>query len=140
MDFNDQYKVFLEDIQKNITNEVDKAYIEKRFSDFVNTVIVKLKENKENSETKMKEYEKTQNALIQKVNELENAIGRIEDDLYEYDEYDLEIKCPYCSATFTTDVEEVNKELECPSCENIIEIDWTEAQEKNYTFEEDEDM
>lgn len=46
-------------------------------------------------------------------------------DIYEDEDYDFEIVCPYCNHEFVADIEdELKEEIECPECHNKIELDW----------------
>ena len=56
---------------------------------------------------------------------MRNALENIERDIYDDEEYDFEIICPYCNNQFLIDSEDEKPEVVCPECKNIIELDWS---------------
>ena len=61
---------------------------------------------------------------------LNDNIHEITSDIYEEDEFDFEIVCPYCNHQFVVDINDENnlKEVKCPECKNLIELDWNEEE------------
>lgn len=120
-----EYKSFLDDIEKNIKNKEDLKYIQKRFADFLDVVIDEMDYILEFKQEEMEKIEETQNQLDAKVGQMQQVIDNIEKDIYAEDGFDFEIVCPYCNYEFIIDVDENKTEIECPECENIIELDWS---------------
>lgn len=93
-----EYKRFLDDMEKNIKDEDDLKYVKERFSIFAEAMLQKM-------QTMVDDFEK---------------------DIYDENDsdFDFEIICPYCNAEFFIDVDENKTEIQCPQCKNTIELDW----------------
>lgn len=120
-----EYKSFMDDIQKNIKNKEDLEYIQERFAKFLDVVLDQMDNLLNYKEEQMVELEKTQKDLNEKIQKMQQTVENIEKDIYEDDEYDFEIVCPYCDSEFIIDLDEEKTEIECPECNNIIELDWS---------------
>ena len=121
----DEYRKFLEDIEKNIKNEEDLSYIKKRFSEFMEKFIEKMDTNVTLKEEKIEMLEQNQKLLEKKMEKMQEILDNIEKDIYAEDGFDFEIVCPYCNYEFVVDMDENQKEVKCPECNNIIELDWS---------------
>ena len=121
----EEYKNFLNDIEKNIKNKEDLLYIKTRFAKFLDVVMDQMEYIMDMKEDKIQEIEKMQSQLEQKLDKVQNVVDNIERDIYSEDGVDFEITCPYCEHEFIIDVDENKTEVECPNCENIIELDWS---------------
>jgi len=121
----EEYKKFLEDMEKNIKNKEDLDYIKERFSLFIDIVLEKMDEIVKNQEEKMKELEGKQSKIEENITKIQQVVDNIEKDIYSEDGFDFEIVCPYCNYEFVIDVDENKTEIECPECQNIIELDWS---------------
>ena len=121
----EEYKNFLDDIEKNIKNPEDLKYVKERFSEFANTVLDRMDSIIQYKEDKIELLESTQKELSQKMDKIQSIIEHIEKDIYSDEGFDFEIVCPYCNYEFVIDVDEDKTEVECPECKNIIELDWT---------------
>lgn len=120
-----EYKSFLDDIEKNIKNKEDLEYIKVRFASFLDVVLDEMDYILEFKQEEMNKLEDTQNQLSAKIGQMEQVIDNIEKDIYAEDGFDFEIVCPYCNYEFIIDVDENKTEIECPECQNVIELDWT---------------
>ena len=120
-----EYKSFLDDIEKNIKNKEDLEYIKERFASFMDVVLSQMDYIMEYKEEKMAELENTQKELDERMSKMQQVIDNIEKDIYAEDGFDFEIVCPYCDYEFIIDIDENRTEIECPECENMIELDWT---------------
>ena len=139
-----EYNSFLEDIQKNIKNPEDLEYVTKRFTVFLDFVLDHMDMILEYRKDEIEKMKKFQDNIFSKMNKLEKSVNNIEKDIYQEDEDEFEIICPYCNYNFNADLDESNSELECPECENVIELDWSTENgidsKKDYSSDEDEDM
>ena len=139
-----EYKSFLDDIEKNIKNKEDLEYIKKRFADFLEVVIEKMDYILDYKEEEMNKLEEKQNQIEAKISSMQKMIDNIENDIYSEDGYDFEITCPYCNYEFIIDVDETKTEVQCPECKNMIELDWggdnNNETPDNYNKDEDDDM
>lgn len=120
-----EYKSFLDDIEKNIKNKEDLEYIKERFASFMDVVLNQMDYIMEYKEEKISELEKTQRQLDERMAKMQQIIDHIEKDIYAEDGFDFEIVCPYCNYEFIIDLDENKTEIECPECKNMIELDWT---------------
>ena len=123
--FKNEYKSFLDDIEKNIKDKDDLEYIKQRFSAFMDVVLNQMDSIMNYKDEKINELEKMQNELDARMAKMQQVIDHIEKDIYDEDGFDFEIVCPYCNYEFVIDLDENKSEIECPECKNMIELDWT---------------
>ena len=103
----DEYQKIINDIENKISNESDKKFILNKFSELSNIYMDEIKRVEE------------------KLNKVSETVNLIKKDIYEDNDYDFEIVCPYCNHEFVADVEdELKEEIECPECHNLINLDW----------------
>ena len=120
-----EYKSFLDDIEKNIKNKEDLEYIKARFASFLDVVLEQIDYIADYKQEEISKLEETQNRLNEQVEKMQQVINNIEKDIYSEDGFDFEIVCPYCNHEFIIDVDEEKTEITCPECENVIELDWS---------------
>ena len=120
-----EYKSFLDDIEKNIKDKDDLEYIKQRFSAFMDVVLNQMDSIMNYKDEKINELEKMQNELDARMAKMQQVIDHIEKDIYDENGFDFEIVCPYCNYEFVIDLDENKSEIECPECKNMIELDWT---------------
>ena len=123
-----EYKSFLDDIEKNIKNKEDLEYIKKRFSSFVDVMLDQIDYILDYKKEEVEELQKNQTKIQEKMTKMQEVIDNIEKDIYD-DGFDFEITCPYCNYEFFIDVDENRTEVECPECKNMIELDWSGGEE-----------
>ena len=133
----EEYKSFLNDMEKNLKSKEDLEYVKIRFSMFVDKVIDEMDAILEYKEQKMNSIEEKQKQIDDKMNKMQQIIDNIENDIYSEDGFDFEIICPYCDNQFVIDVDENKTEVECPVCNNIIELDWSGDVEDDMDCEQD---
>ncbi len=120
-----EYKSFLDDIEKNIKDKQDLEYVKERFASFLEIVLDQIDSIMDYKKDEITQLENTQQELSTKISQMQQVIDNIEKDIYVEDGFDFEIVCPYCNYEFIIDIDEDKKEIECPECQNIIELDWT---------------
>lgn len=120
-----EYKSFLDDIEKNIKNKEDLEYIKKRLSSFMDVILEKVDDIANYRKEEIEQLEERQNQIEEQMSKMQGIIDNIEKDIYAEEGFDFEIVCPYCENEFLIDVDENKTEIECPECNNIIELDWT---------------
>lgn len=120
-----EYKSFLDDIEKNIKNKEDLAYIKKRFTSFVDVVIDQFDYISDYKNEEIEKLEQAQKDIEERMKKMQVVIDNIEKDIYAEDGFDFEIVCPYCNYEFIIDIDENKTEVECPECKNTIELDWS---------------
>ena len=142
-----EYKSFLDDIEKNMKNKEDLEYVKKRFASFLDVMLDQIDYIMDYKKEEIEQLEKAQKQIEDRMTKMQTVLDGIEKDIYQEDGFDFEIVCPYCNYEFIADLDENKTEIECPECKNVIELDWTgeegnkEATEnpKNY-YDEDDDM
>ena len=120
-----EYKSFLDDVEKNIKNKEDLAYIKERFTKFVDSVLEQMDNIMDYKKEEIERLEDVQKQMGEKLEKMQQVIDNIEKDIYADEGFDFEITCPYCNYEFIIDVDEDKSEIECPECHNTIELDWT---------------
>ncbi len=120
-----EYKNFLDDIEKNIKNKEDLEYVKKRFSVFLDVILDQIDNILNFKNEEMQKIEENQKKIEDKILKMQSIIDNIENDIYSEDGFDFEIVCPYCNNEFIIDVDEDRTEVECPECKNTIELDWS---------------
>ena len=114
-----EYKSFLEDIEKNLKNKEEIEYVKERFEMLI---------NERNTNCRKGDIDKLierQNAMEEKLERIQTFIDNIERDIYSSDGFDFEVICPYCDYGFVVDMDDNKTEIICPECENTIELDWS---------------
>ena len=128
-EFSEKYSKIIKDIEKSISDEKEREIVLKKVSElsFMYMDVIDRISNV-NSE-RMDDIEKHQDKLDEKIGKVKDTVDLIKKDIYEDEDYDFEIVCPYCNHEFVADVEdELKEEIECPECHNIIELDWDEEE------------
>ena len=120
-----EYKSFLDDIEKNIKNKEDLEYIKKRFTSFLDAILEQIDHIAEYKKEEIEKLEQAQKQIEERMEKMQSVIDNIERDIYAEDGFDFEIICPYCNYEFIIDMDETKTEIECPECKNTIELDWT---------------
>lgn len=123
--FKNEYKSFLDDIEKNIKNLDDLNYIKERFAKFMDVVIEKMDQVLDFKNQELDHLLEMQKGLENRMDKMQRIIDNIEKDIYSDEGFDFEIICPYCNYEFIADVDENKTEIECPECKNMIELDWS---------------
>lgn len=121
----EEYLKIIKDINKNISDKTEKEYILKKVAELSSLYIEIIDRITNISSNKIDELEEKQEKLENMLTKINETVNLIKKDIYEDDDYDFEIVCPYCNHEFVADVEdELREEIECPECHNIIELDW----------------
>lgn len=120
-----EYKSFLDDIEKNIKNKEDLSYVKERFTAFLDVMIEQMDKVTDYKKEEIERLEKTQKQIESKIEKMQNILDNIEKDIYADEGFDFEIICPYCNYDFIIDMDENKTEVECPECHNTIELDWS---------------
>ena len=77
-----EYKSFLDDIEKNVKNKEDLDYIKERFVSFVDTVLDEMDYILDYKQEEMAKIEDTQKQLNEKMGQMQQVIDNIEKDIY----------------------------------------------------------
>lgn len=130
-----EYKSFLDDIEKNIKNKEDLNYVKSRFASFVDVISDEIDDITNYRKEEIDLLQERQKEIEEKMGKMQEIINNIEKDIYSEDGFDFEIICPYCDYEFVIDVDDNKTEVICPECENTIELDWS----GNLDAEQDDD-
>ncbi len=124
----EDYLKIIKDIEKHISNKEEKEYILNKVYELSYIYMNLIDRITQISSTRLDDLEEYQDRLEAQLDRVKKSVAQIRSDIYEDEDYDLEIVCPYCNHEFFADVEEED-EVECPECHNIIELDWDEDDE-----------
>lgn len=128
--FNAEFKKILKNLEENISDKqaLDIAKVE--IFNLYNLFFDEITNLEQVVNDKITTIAQSQLNIEEKVNELGKSVKNIEKDIYmdeefEDEDYDIEIKCPYCNETFTAEMNDITAaEIICPECNNTIELDW----------------
>ena len=131
--FNTEFKNILKRIDDSIEDKETLEKVNVEIFNLYNLFFDEITSLEQTLNDKMVAIAETQLGMQEKLNNIDKALKNIEKDIYdeeEYDneeDYDVEVKCPYCNATFKTQMSELEApEIICPECSNTIELDWGE--------------
>lgn len=126
----DKYNQILVDIENHISNEDEKKYVISKVEQLASLYMELIDRVTKLDDERIEKIEEKQEKMIGAMSKLQESINLIKSDIYEDDNYDFEIVCPYCDHEFVADIEsELKEEVQCPECHNIIELDWDDEQE-----------
>ena len=134
-DLNKMYRDLIEDLDRNIKDEKELKNIKGKMFDLMtyfmesNNSIIEIKDKQE----KLEKYIKKMQRRIEKIEEdiyIEEDDDEFCGDRMHDNDYEFEIRCPYCNEDFIISEESKDSsEIECPNCHNIIELDWNDSVE-----------
>ena len=134
-DLNKMYRDLIEDLDRNIKDEKELKNIKGKMFDLMtyfmesNNSIIGIKDKQE----KLEKYIKKMQRRLEKIEEdiyIEEDDDDFCGDKMHDNDYEFEIRCPYCDYDFIISEEsQATDEIECPQCHNIIELDWDDASE-----------
>ena len=78
-----EYKSFLDDIEKNIKNKEDLEYVKGRFASFLDIVLDQMDYIMEYKKEEIAKLEDTQNKLSSQIGQMQQVIDNIEKDRSE---------------------------------------------------------
>lgn len=127
----DNYKRIVSEIEAKISNPEELEFVKEKVSELSMLFMDIIDGLAEKTDEKIKQIEEKQKQIESKMDEVENAVNEIETDIYveEDGNFDFEIVCPYCNYEFVAEINGKN-EIACPECNNIIELDWNDAEDE----------
>jgi len=127
----EEYLKIIREIGEHISNEEERKYVLDKVSELSSLYIDLIDRATEINDKKINAIEEKQRELDEKLAKVNGYVDLIKKDIYEDEDYDFEIVCPYCNHEFVASVEdELKEEIECPKCHNIIELDWDGEEEE----------
>ena len=119
------YKKIIENLDNNIKDKSDLEYAKTQISVLTNMFVQEIQEIQELTDSKIEAILQNMVTLENKVSNVAKSVQTIEKDIYEQEDCDFEIVCPYCNNEFMVEYDELKDEIKCPECNNTIELDWT---------------
>lgn len=124
-----KYRQIMEELDNTIQDKETLKFVKNKFSDLSLLFIDIIDRITELTDSRIKTIEQKQQEIANKILSVETIVDGIESDIYEDENYEFEIVCPYCNYEFTADIEdEAKDEIQCPECHNLIELDWNNAE------------
>jgi len=128
--FNSEFKKILENLENNIQDKEALEAARVEMFNLYNIFFDAYTELEGVANSRIAELAQVQLDTVEELKAIKKSLKNIEKDIYIEDEeddedYDVEIKCPYCNKTFVSTMDEVSgDEIVCPECNNTIELDW----------------
>lgn len=112
-----KFKEVIANLEKHLKNKDDLDYAKKQITELTMSYLNELEKIEQNYDFKI-------SRCTERIDELENAVEKINEE-NSYEEIDVEpITCPYCNSKFLIEYDNKQKEIKCPDCKNIIVLDW----------------
>lgn len=116
--FNKKYQKIISDIEENIKDKEQLNFVNKKIDEVSNAFAELILDLTKTIEEKIDEID-YRVALVAK------RVQAIENDIYEDEDGEFGILCPYCNNEFSVNLDEnENGEIKCPECNNTIELNW----------------
>lgn len=122
--FNKEFDNFLKDIDKTIKDKKVVALIEEKAQILMKSFLQDYKKIVEKNDKVINRLIENQEKSDKILNELKEKVNNIYLDIYDEEENDFSINCPYCNYEFDACIDEELNEIKCPECGNSIELDW----------------
>ena len=132
--FKNEFKSFMEDMEKNIKNKEDLEYVKGRTSEFLNVILDQMEGIVNYEEEKISLLEEEQKQINEKMQKMQQVLDNIEQDIYSDEGFDFEIVCPYCDYEFVIDVDDNKTEIKCPKCDSIMKCKGSGGKKKKYMY------
>ena len=123
-DLKKELNSFLEDIRANIKDKDDLDYITERTEKLVDVIFNEMDKILDYNEGRIQALAKKQQQEEDLIQEIKEKLEDIYEDIYDEEEGDFAIICPYCNNEFDANIDEDFEEIRCPECGNLIELDW----------------
>ncbi len=133
--FNVEFKRILKDLNDNISDKEVLERVNVEMFNLYNLFFDEITNLEQSLNDKMVAIAENQLSMQEKLNSIDKAVNNIEKDIYEDEDFDseeseVEVKCPYCNQTFNAQMSDLEApEIVCPECNNTIELDWGEDDE-----------
>lgn len=116
---------FMKDIEINLKDKEDIIYTKERTEKMIDVVLQTLNDVVDHEEKKLLSVTERieQNEFM--LDELKRKVDNVYQDIYDEDDENVVINCPYCGTEFEAEIDEYFDEIKCPECRNSIELDWS---------------
>ena len=128
--FNSEFKKILKDLENSIKDKENLEIAKTEIFNLYNLFFDEITELEQSMNKKILTIAESQLHVEEEIRKMNKSIKNIEKDIYMEEDipdedYDVEIKCPYCNKTFTAQMNDLTAaEIICPECNNAIELDW----------------
>ena len=128
--FNAEFKKILKNLEDNITDKDALEMAKVEMFNLYNLFFDEITNLEQTINNRIVTIAESQLHVEEKLKEMDKSLKNIEKDIYMDDEmdnedYDVEIRCPYCNETFMAEINDLtSEEIVCPECNNTIELDW----------------
>ncbi len=128
--FNAEFKKILKNLEDNISDKDALEMAKVEMFNLYNLFFDEITNLEQTINNRIVTIAESQLHVEEKLKEMDKSLKNIEKDIYMDDEmdnedYDVEIRCPYCNETFMAEINDLtSEEIVCPECNNTIELDW----------------
>ena len=134
-----EFKKILANIEKHLSNEQDVEYVKEQFFKAYTLFLDEVDELQQSTNKRIDAIAVKHQVVEAKLAQMESALEHIQKEIYEEDEYDADIICPYCGVEFTIEASgEEQESIVCPACNNEIDLEWHDG--THHDYDEDDDM
>ena len=133
--FNSDYKNVLKNLENNVKDKEALEIAKVEIFNLYNLFFDEITEIEQTMNKKILAIAESQLHVEEEIKNMNKSIKNIEKDIYmeddmEDEECDVEIKCPYCNASFNAQMNDLTaSEIICPECNNSNKLDWGEDDE-----------
>lgn len=130
--FNSDFKNVLKNLENNIKDKEALEIAKVEIFNLYNLFFDEITEIEQTMNKKILAIAESQLHVEEEIKNMNKSIKNIEKDIYmeddmEDEDCDVEIKCPYCNASFNAQMNDLTaSEIICPECNNSIKLDWGE--------------
>ncbi len=128
--FNSEFKKILKSLEDNISDKEALEAAKVEVFNLYNLFFDEITNLEQTINNRIVTIAESQLHVEEKLKEMDKSLKNIEKDIYlddesDNDDYEVEIKCPYCNETFKAEMNDLTAaEIVCPECNNTIELDW----------------
>lgn len=128
--FNSEFKKILKNLENNIEDKKALEVAKVEMFNLYNLFFDEITNLEQTLNNKILAIAESQLHVEEEIRDLNKSLKNIEKDIYmdedfEDEDYEIEIKCPYCDKTFIANEDDLAEdEIVCPECNNTIELDW----------------
>ena len=133
--FNSDFKNVLKNLENNVKDKEALEIAKVEIFNLYNLFFDEITEIEQTMNKKILAIAESQLHVEEEIKNMNKSIKNIEKDIYmeddmEDEDCDVEIKCPYCNASFNAQMNDLTaSEIICPECNNSIKLDWGEDDE-----------
>ncbi len=120
-----EFLQFMKDVEMNLKDKDDILYTQARAGKMLDVVLQTINDVLDHEEKRFCKVAKKVEQNEQMLDELKRRMDTVYQDIYDEEEENVVINCPYCGIEFEADIDVYSDEIKCPDCHNSIELDWS---------------